>query len=79
MNIKISIIIILLAVVLFNKKEQEKLKVQVFQTSAQGNQFEVMELNVQKVQSKDTLILYPKHTFQKITGFGDANVSKSTS
>jgi len=79
MNIKISIIIILLAVVLFNKKEQEKLKVQVFQTSAQGNQFEVMELNVQKVQSKDTLILYPKHTFQKITGFGGAFTEASAS
>lgn len=79
MNIKITIIIILLAAVLCNKKEQEKLTVQVFQTSAQGDQFEAKELNSQKVRNMDTLILYPARTFQKITGFGGAFTEASAS
>ncbi|MFT6165498.1 MAG: glucosylceramidase [Vicingaceae bacterium] len=72
MNIKITIIIILLLGVLCNKKEKEKLHVQLFQTSAQGDHFEVIELDFKKAPNMETLELFPERTFQKVTGYGGA-------
>ena len=79
MNSKVGIIIILLAGVLCNKKDKEKLEVQIFQTSAEGDHFAEVELDVHKRSMMDTLILFPELTFQNITGFGGAFTEASAS
>jgi len=79
MNIKVTIIIILLIGVLCNKKEKESLTVQVFQSSAEGDQFTAIDIDVQADSNTDTLTLFPERTFQKITGFGGAFTEASAS
>ena len=64
MNIKVTIIIILLLGVLCNKKEKEKLNVQLFQSSAQGDHFEIIELDFKKTPNMGTLELFPERTFK---------------
>ena len=62
-----------------NKNVTEKLKAQIFQTSAEGDQFAVITLDAISSTDMDTLILFPERTFQKITGFGGAFTESSAS
>ena len=79
MNVKITIIFLLLVGVLCHDKQKEKLKLQLFQTSAHGDQFKSIELALSKGPIKDTLALFPERTFQTLTGFGGAFTEASAS
>jgi glucosylceramidase len=79
MNNKITILILVLLSVSCKNQQQENLEVELFQTSASGDQFAVKKLNFEKVSATNTLVLHPEKTFQKVTGFGGAFTEASAS
>ena len=79
MNVKITIIFLLLVGVLCHDKQKGKLNLQLFQTSAKGDQLKAIELALPKGMIKDTLALFPERTFQTLTGFGGAFTEASAS
>lgn len=55
-----------------SKPEQKIMDIQVFQTSAAGDQFKKIDFLQSKIAAADTIELFPKERYQKITGFGGA-------
>ena len=72
------IVLILISIIGFEacEKEQEKLKFEVYETSASGHKF--TKINEFKVLDNEvTIQLNPEETFQTITGFGGAFTESS--
>lgn len=60
-----------------SKPELKQMDIQVFQTSASGDQFEALFSKDLTLEVQDTIELFPNQKFQKITGFGGAFTQSS--
>lgn len=76
MNYLKTIFCTLMIVSLFNCKEDNNLKIQVFETSANGNKLTQLD-DFNTTEAEIELKLLPEETFQTITGFGGSFTESS--
>ncbi len=75
---KHSLCLILVFTIMSCTKKQEPLKVEVYETSASGNQLtQITEFPLE--EAVDTIQLLPEETYQKITGIGGSFTESSAS
>jgi glucosylceramidase len=77
-TVKYSLCILLVFTIMSCTKKQDTLVVEVYETSASGNQLtKITEFPI--VETVDTIHLLPEKTFQKITGIGGSFTESSAS
>ena len=75
---KVVAVFILLLGVLFCNKYLKVLSIEVYQTSASGDQLTLKENSESNSIAEDTLELFPNKKFQTITGFGGSFTESAT-
>ncbi|MEM5565008.1 glycoside hydrolase family 30 protein [Psychroserpens sp. AS72] len=75
---KNSLYLILVFTIMSCSKKQEPLKVEVYETSASGNQLTQIT-KFPSIENSDTIKIIPSETFQKITGIGGSFTESSAS